>query len=565
MKHLFLSLVCLALLSCNAATNSTENCLPEEKEKSLVALGQLWGFLKYHHPIVAEGKLDWDKELIEIIPAVMNAENEKEWKIILDNWVDSLPAARVTAKDTIPLSRICVKADYGELFNATYFNQKTIDKLQFILDSTLIKKNYFIKLNPRRNPNEPLVTINNEAAYENMTYPDLPYRILALFRYWNIVNYFFPYRELCDTKWSKVLAEMLPEFVCAENQKEYSLACLKLSAKIDDSHGGVYFQDTTMFYEIYGRRKVPFETKFIENKLVVTSFTSDTVGIEKEISLGDIITAINGEKVESIVEQLFPYTPASNYDGKLRNIAPKILQTKDSLLNLTFLQKGKAINKTIQTYDIEELKIPNNFSPKPDEKGYNIIYDSIGYIFPANCKPEERETELTRIMSGTKGLIIDLRCYPSDYNAIAIAPYLMKNWGYYCRQSFSNISIPGYFLIGNDYPLPSDEIGSYPYKVVVIVNEYTQSQAEDHTFLYYLAPQVTIIGSTTAGANGAVFSFSLPGGITTYMTGLGMYYPDGTCMQRVGIKIDEEIRPTIEAIKRGKDEILEKAIEIVKK
>lgn len=33
------------------------------------------------------------------------------------------------------------------------------------------------------------------------------------------------------------------------------------------------------------------------------------------------------------------------------------------------------------------------------------------------------------------------------------------------------------------------------------VNEFTQSQAEDHIFFYYLAPRVTIIDSTTAGAN----------------------------------------------------------------
>jgi C-terminal processing protease CtpA/Prc len=389
---------------------------------------------------------------------------------------------------------------------------------------------------------------------------------LALLRYWNIVNYFFTYRELCDKKCSEVLPEMLPEFVCAENQIQYSLDCLKLCAKIDDSHGYVQYSDTTayeIYVRLYGRLKVPFDTKFIENKLVVTKFLSDSVGIEKEISIGDIITTINGEKVETVVERLYPYTPASNYDGKLRNMESEILQTNDTILTLTFLQNGKSVKKTIKTYKMKQLKIPNYYNSKIGEEGYKIIQDSIGYIFPANCKREERESEVARIMSNTKGLIIDLRCYPSDYNAESIAPYLMKNWGYYSSQSFSNVSIPGYFLHGRRYPLPNAEIGNYPYKVVVIVNEYTQSQAEDHTFFYYLAPQVTIIGSTTAGANGAVFSFPLPGGITTYMTGLGMYYPDGTCMQRVGIKIDEEIRPTIVGIKKGKDEPLERAIEIV--
>ena len=564
MKHLLLYFFFVALLSCNSATNTTKNSLLKEQEKSLIALGQLWGFLKYHHPTVSEGKLDWDTELIKIIPSIINAQNEKEWKIILDNWVDSLPAFVVTAKDTIPLSGIVVKADYGELFDTSYFNQNTIDKLQYIIDSSQISENHYIKLNLHRTSYEPLVTITNEPTYADMVFPELPYRILALFRYWNIVNYFFPYREMCDTKWSEVLSELLPEFIYAENRKQYSLACLKLCAKIDDSHGYVRLHDT-IAYEIFGQRKVPFETKFIENKLVVTSFSSDSAGIEKEISIGDIVTKINGETIESVVERLLPYTPASNYTGKLRNIAQRILQTNDNNLTISLLQNGRIVNKTIKTYDKKQLKIPDYYNPKPDKEGYSIIQDSIGYIFPSSCKQDERESEVARIMSNTKGLIIDLRCYPSDYNAMSIAPYLMKNWGYYCRQSNGNISMPGYFLISNEYPLPSSEAGSYPYKVVVIVNEYTQSQAEDHTFFYYLAPQVTLIGSTTAGANGAVFSFPLPGDITTYMTGLGMYYPDGTCMQRIGIKIDEEIKPTIAGIKSYRDEPLERAIAIIQR
>lgn len=563
MKHLLLFVFFIAFRFCCCATNTTSNGLPKEQEKSLIALGQLWGFLKYHHPAISKGNLDWDAELIKIIPSVMNAKKEEEWKIILNKWVDNLPPVAATAKDSIPLSNIKVKADYGNLFDIKYFNQSTIDKLQFILDSTQLSENHYIKINTRRTPNQPLVTIVNESTYSDMAFPELPYRILALFRYWNIVNYFFPYRELCDTKWSEVLSEMLPEFICAENQKQYSLACLKLCTKIDDSHGYVKFSDT-MTSEIFGQRKVPFETKFIENKLVVTTFTSDSPTIDKEISVGDIITKINGETVESIVERLLPYTPASNYTGKLRNISQRILQTNDSVLTISFLQNGKIVNKTIETHDIKQLKIPNYYNSKPDEKGYMIRQDSIGYIFPANCKPDERESEVARIMSNTKGLIIDLRCYPSDYNAISIAPYVMKNWGYYCRQSMSNISTPGYFLISGKDQFPDSKAGRYPYQVVVIVNEYTQSQAEDHTFFYYLAPQVTIIGSTTAGANGAVFSLPLPGGITTSMTGLGMYYPDGTCMQRVGVKLDEEIKPTIAGLKSGRDEPLERAIAIIK-
>jgi C-terminal processing protease CtpA/Prc len=47
------------------------------------------------------------------------------------------------------------------------------------------------------------------------------------------------------------------------------------------------------------------------------------------------------------------------------------------------------------------------------------------------------------------------------------------------------------------------------------------------------------------------------------ISGLGVYYPDGTETQRVGIVPDIIIKPTIKGIKEGKDEVLEKAIEII--
>lgn len=72
-----------------------------------------------------------------------------------------------------------------------------------------------------------------------------------------------------------------------------------------------------------------------------------------------------------------------------------------------------------------------------------------------------------------------------------------------------------------------------------------------------------IVGSTTAGADGNVSSIVLPGGLQTMISGVGVYYPDGTETQRIGIVPDIIVKPTIEGIKIGKDEVLEKAIELI--
>jgi C-terminal processing protease CtpA/Prc len=77
------------------------------------------------------------------------------------------------------------------------------------------------------------------------------------------------------------------------------------------------------------------------------------------------------------------------------------------------------------------------------------------------------------------------------------------------------------------------------------------------------APHTTIIGSTTAGADGNVSEIVLPGGLNTSISGIGVYYPNGKLTQRVGIVPDITVTPTIESIKADRDEVLEKAIEFI--
>jgi len=56
----------------------------------------------------------------------------------------------------------------------------------------------------------------------------------------------------------------------------------------------------------------------------------------------------------------------------------------------------------------------------------------------------------------------------------------------------------------------------------------------------------------------------LPGGIRVAFTGLGVYYPDGTPTQRIGIVPDIAIRPTLAGFRAGRDEVLERAIEYIR-
>jgi C-terminal processing protease CtpA/Prc len=100
----------------------------------------------------------------------------------------------------------------------------------------------------------------------------------------------------------------------------------------------------------------------------------------------------------------------------------------------------------------------------------------------------------------------------------------------------------------------------YTGKIIILVDEMTQSQAEATTMVFRIALGAVVIGSTTAGADGNVSAFPLPGGLRTMISGIGVFYPDRTPTQRVGIVPDIKVTPTVSGIRDGRDELLEVAL-----
>ena len=64
----------------------------------------------------------------------------------------------------------------------------------------------------------------NERPYKNiLPNPDAGYRLLSLYRYWNMIQYFYPYKNLIEENWNDVLTEFLPKFVNINDELDYKL------------------------------------------------------------------------------------------------------------------------------------------------------------------------------------------------------------------------------------------------------------------------------------------------------------------------------------------------------
>jgi C-terminal processing protease CtpA/Prc len=160
---------------------------------------------------------------------------------------------------------------------------------------------------------------------------------------------------------------------------------------------------------------------------------------------------------------------------------------------------------------------------------------------------------------GTEGLIIDIRNYPSEFVVYALGSLLVDSETGFARFTHPDPSNPGAFYWGATASL-SPEQPHYPGRVVILVDETSMSQAEYTSMALRVAPGSVVVGSTTAGADGNVSRFPLPGGLQSMISGLGVYYPDGRPTQRVGIVPDLFVTPTIAGIRDGRDEVLEAAL-----
>ena len=275
--------------------------LNKTKIDNLANLGMIWGFLKYYHPAVGNGQFNWDAALFRILPSVLEASSKSAFSAVIEKWVDSLgkPATCDTCNKSLESNdHVKLMPDYGWLFQKNNLSETLIAKLDYIKMNRHQGPGYYINEAPGvGNP-----VFKNENAYPKIKYPDDGYRLLSLYRFWNMIQYFFPYKHLIGEDWNQVLPEFIPKFINAKDTTQYVLACLELVARIHDTHCNIWGSNGVL--ENYrGKYRAPFQTKFIMDKLVVTGYYLDSAGIRDQIKIGDIITMIDDVPVEEIVKK----------------------------------------------------------------------------------------------------------------------------------------------------------------------------------------------------------------------------------------------------------------------
>ncbi len=582
-KYLFLLLLTCSLTTLNAQSNNNYTQGKTHSERppfdslnngsginfgklnnlqvyNLSKLGMVWGFLKYYHPAVTSGSINIDAEVFKVIPKLLATDVEYVADKTIETWVDGfgVPPACEKCGAAVLDNSTKMMPDYGVLFIPDNFIKRFMDKLDFIKNNRAEGSlHYYAEIDSIKG----IPVFTNEIPYNNTGYPDAGLRLLALYRYWNMVQYFYPYKYAIGTDWNEVLREFIPSFIYARDSEEYESACLSLVCRLNDTHANLW--GVPKLDHLKGELMTPLQAKFIDEQLVITDYYNDPDLFKTVFKKGSIIERINEFPIKDLLKKYSPLTPSSSYTTNRRDLpGPYGYLLRGNELNV---QISVRENKDTKDVTMVREKWNENMSGAANKlPGYKIMKDNIGYIYPGYLKV----ADLGKIkiqFAKTKGIIIDLRCTPSINMIPEYINWLKNSPSSFSRLIKGNANIPGYFTI-TDGPLVGEKSKeNYKGKIVVIVNDYTQDNAEYTALALSSIPNAIVLGSTTAGTMGDVSKITLPGGIVTTFTGIGILGANSTDIHHIGLKINKEVKQTIKGISEDKDELLEEAIKLIQK
>ena len=360
---------------------------------------------------------------------------------------------------------------------------------------------------------------------------------------WNIFKHFYPYHEEANTDWDEELVPALEAAYFAQTPDDYLLLLKHLTEKLKDGHIIVSRTRANFSYTI------PAVATLAEDQLVIEKVAHN----QTLLKVGDIVTHIDRKPILTLLAKLKSEISGSEQWKNYRAIIELFNGGMGTEVILTIKRDNEPEREVKLTRGRFELV--NN---QPDISKLN---DDIYYINLGTTPMEDIESTKDLLMA--KAIIFDLRGYPR--NNIKVINYLLSsrdtcNWLFMPQIVRPDLKGLSYKPIGWQLKPEGTHLSC---KVIFLTGGGAISQSESVMAYIKHHRLATIVGQPTAGANGDVNRFILPGNYTISFSGLKVRQHDGSQLHALGILPDVLVNRTIKGIKEERDEFLEKALEVL--
>ena len=317
---------------------SAEAQVPEHVER-LSALGRVWGFLKYYHPGVAAGTVNWDSAAVAAVPRVRAARSSAEFDTVLQSLFDAAGVVRPcgAACRTTPPESLSRNLDLRWLTDSKMLSPGVRRQLEHVRDNRHQGRSRYVSYTIT-------ATFDADTAYGAPEYPAEGVRLLALYRFWNAARYFFPYMYVNGGDWNDVLPEFIPRLIAASDAEQYHLTLLELTTRLRDTHVG---GGSPVIARAFGSRTPWFDARVIEGKVVVAKLLPTAPSDAGGLRVGDVITHIDGVPIEQRRAALARYTAAGNPATLDRKAVATMLRARGDSVTYAIERDGQSITRRV--------------------------------------------------------------------------------------------------------------------------------------------------------------------------------------------------------------------------
>ena len=380
---------------------------------------------------------------------------------------------------------------------------------------------------------------------------------------WPVFQHFYPDFDVVEADWPAELRRALSSAATDADDQAFLRTLRRMVAALHDGHGGVYLASPDPVGQL------PLLWEWVEDQLVVTQIAGASAGAgagtgEKtgDLKPGDAVLAIDGRPVREAVAEAESMISGATPQWRRWNAVRRMAWgKKDEPVRLEARHPdGKTftanLTRSLPTYgpgSLEETRPAKIAELKP----------GIFYVDVSRIEADDLKAAMDRL-AGARGIVFDLRGYPTGGSLRAIAhltdrPVSTAQWNV---PVVTRPDRKGWRWDVSSWSI-QPQAPRFKAKAAFLTDGRAISFAETYMGIienYHLAE---IVGGPTAGTNGNINPFLLPGGYRLIWTGMKVLKHDGSRHHGVGIRPTIPASRTLQGVAAGRDEVLEKGIAVV--
>ncbi len=379
-------------------------------------------------------------------------------------------------------------------------------------------------------------------------------RLAAVIMAWNVFQHFYPYFDVVDADWPAELERALRRAATDDGERAFLNTLRRMVAALKDGHGGVRHPSDAAYAVL------PLAWDWVEEELVVTHVGE--VARAAGVTPGDAVVAIDGKAVAELRAEAEALISGATSQWVANKTLYELMRGNQASRRLTL----EAFARADERYEVE---LPlgaaiDTTSDRPSK--IEEVWPGIWYVDLDRVSDEDFNTALPQLTSA-EGIVFDLRGYPSNIGPETFFSHLIEEPATSAQWHTPLITLPNRewmtFNRSGEWSLKPRE-PLLPPRRAFLTGGGAISYAESCMGIVEHYRLGEIVGGPTAGTNGNVNPFEVPGGYTITWTGMKVLKHDGSRHHGVGIAPTIPVERTRAGVAEGRDEVLERAVEAVR-